>query len=58
MMILKALSLGEGWERLSSVGEYKTAGRYEVEFIINSDEGRNLPAGWQGRDAFLKIKRE
>jgi hypothetical protein len=32
MMRLKALSLGEGWERLSSVDECKPAGSYEVKF--------------------------
>ena len=32
MRRLKALYLGEGWERLSPVDEYKPAGTYEVEW--------------------------
>lgn len=32
MRRLKVLSLGEGWERLSPVDEYKLAGTYEVEW--------------------------
>jgi hypothetical protein len=46
MIILKALSLGESCpndsfrrERLSSVNEYKPAGRYEVEFNSGSHSG-------------------
>jgi hypothetical protein len=47
MRRLKALSLGEGWERLSPVDEYKPAGTYEVEFNASSHSGsvRNLPSG-------------
>ncbi|MDZ7622925.1 MAG: hypothetical protein U5J96_00535 [Ignavibacteriaceae bacterium] len=45
MKILKALSFGEGWERLSPVNEYKPAGTYEVEFNSHSDEGQNLSSG-------------
>jgi hypothetical protein len=37
---LKALSLGEGWERLSIVDEYKPAGTYELTWYA---EG--LPSG-------------
>lgn len=37
-----------GNEIATLVDEYKPAGRYEVEFSIYSDEGRNLPAGRQG----------
>jgi hypothetical protein len=47
MKILKALSFGEGWERLFTVDEYKPAGRYEVEFNPASSI-KNLPAGSQG----------
>jgi hypothetical protein len=36
---LKALSLGEVWERLLPVDEYKPAGTYEVEFNISSISG-------------------
>ena len=32
MIRLKALSLGEGWERLQPIDEYKPAGKYEITF--------------------------
>jgi len=40
MIRLKALSLGEGWERLQPIDEYKPAGKYEVTYYAN-----NHPSG-------------
>jgi hypothetical protein len=37
-----------GREVTTLINEYKTAGKYEVEFNGHSGEGRNLPAGRQG----------
>jgi hypothetical protein len=42
---MKAISFGEGWERLSIFDEYKPAGRYEVEFNSHSGNVRNLTNG-------------
>lgn len=45
MRRLIALSIGEGWERLSPVDEYKPTGIYEVEFKSHSGNVRSLPSG-------------
>ena len=46
MRRLKALYLGEGWERLSPVDEYKPAGTYEVEFnSVGTSRDLSLPSG-------------
>jgi hypothetical protein len=45
MKILKALSFGEGWERLITVDDYKLAGTYEVEFIVGQDSSPDIASG-------------
>ncbi len=40
MIRSKALSFGEGWERLQPADEYRPAGKYEVEF-----DASELPSG-------------
>jgi hypothetical protein len=45
---LKALSLGEGWERLSPVDEENPAGSYEIEWnatSLPSRQGSALTSG-------------
>ena len=59
MRRLKALSLGEGWKRLSPVDEYKPAGIYEVKFDISSISGSvSAKGGYASGVYFYQLKTE